>query len=97
MISVIAKISLGPGKKNQALESIKKLIQGVATEEGTAYYSVNVDRKNPDTLVFMERYRDMDALKAHGSTPHFQKFMEEAMDFAEGQPEILVMEEIASI
>ena len=97
MISVIAKIPLQPDKKDQALESVKKLVQDVATEEGTLHYSVNVNRKDPDTLVFMERYRDMDALKSHGNTPHFKKFMEEAMSFAAGQPEIVVMDEIVSI
>jgi len=97
MISVIAKMPLQPDKKDEALASVKKLMQGVSTEEGTLYYTANINRKDPDTLVFMERYRDMDALKAHGATPHFQKFMEEAMGFAAGQPEITVMEEIASI
>lgn len=97
MISVIARMPLVKGKKDEAIESVKKLMKGVSTEEGTLYYTANIDRKNPDTLVFMERYRDMDALKAHGATPHFQKFMEETMNFAEGQPEIQILSEIASI
>lgn len=97
MISVIARIPLQPGKKDEAIKAVKTLMEGVGTEEGTLYYSVNVDRKNPDTLVFMERYRDMDALKSHGGTPHFKKFTERAMTFAASQPEITVMEEIVSI
>lgn len=97
MISVIAKMPLQADKKDEAVASVKKLMEGVSREEGTLYYTANINRKDPDTLVFMERYRDMDALKAHGATPHFQKFMEEAMSFAAGQPEIVVMEEIASI
>ncbi len=97
MISVIARIPLQPGKKDEAIKAVKTLMESVRTEEGTLYYSVNVDRKNPDTLVFMERYRDMDALKSHGGTPHFKKFTEQAMTFAASQPEITVMEEIASI
>lgn len=97
MISVIARIPLVKGRKDEATESVKKLMKGVAAEEGTLYYTVNIDKKSPDTLVFMERYRDMDALKAHAATPHFQKFMEETVNFAEGPPEIQVLSEIASI
>lgn len=97
MISVIAKVPVQAAKKEEALKSVKELIAEVAKEEGTLYYTLNIDRKNPDTFVFMERYRDMDAFKAHGSTPHFGKFMEKAMTFASGAPEITILEEIASI
>lgn len=97
MISVIAKLTLQRGKKEEAMEAIEELMDGVAREEGTLYYSVNVDENYPDVLIFMERYRDMDALKAHGSSPHFQAFMEKIPDFAEGQPEINVLTELASI
>ena len=69
----------------------------VAKEEGTLYYTLNIDEKSPDTFIFIERYKDMDALSAHGSTPHFKEFMEKTMTFAAGAPEINVFNEIDSI
>ncbi|MGM0453788.1 MAG: putative quinol monooxygenase [Thermodesulfobacteriota bacterium] len=97
MISVIAKLTLQHGKKQQAMEAIQELMAGVARESGTLHYTVNMDENYPDVLIFMERYRDMEALKAHGATPHFRAFMDKVPDFAEGQPEINVLTELASI
>lgn len=97
MIAVIAKVPVQPEKKEDALAAVKTLMAGVAEEEGTLYYTLNVDEKNPDTFVFMERYQDMDALAVHGSTPHFKEFMEKAMTFASGAPEITVLNEVDSI
>jgi quinol monooxygenase YgiN len=97
MISVIAKVPVQPEKKDDALKAVKELMSFVAKEEGTLYYTLNIDKNNPDTLVFIERYKDMNALTAHGATPHFQNFMTKAMAFASGQPEITVLKEIDSI
>jgi len=97
MISVIAKVPVQPEKKEEALAAVKELMSHVAKEEGTLFYTLNIDRNHPDTLVFMERYKDMNALTVHGSTPHFQEFMKKAMAFGSGQPEIQVLKEVDSI
>ena len=97
MIAVIAKVPVQPEKKEDALEEVKKLMAEVAKEEGTLYYTLNIDQKDPNTLIFLERYMDMAALGVHGGTPHFKAFMEKAMGFAAGAPEITVLEELASI
>jgi quinol monooxygenase YgiN len=97
MIAVIAKVPVQPEKKEEALAAVKELMGHVAKEEGTLYYTLNIDRNQPDTLVFIERYKDMDALTVHGSTPHFQEFMKKTMTFASGQPDIQVFKEMASI
>ncbi|MBI9076627.1 MAG: antibiotic biosynthesis monooxygenase [Desulfatibacillum sp.] len=97
MIAVIAKIPIQEAKKEEALAAIEVLMKEVAKEEGTLAYSLNINKKDPNTLVFIERYTDKAALGAHSSTPHFKVFMEKAMTFAAGQPEITVFDEVASI
>jgi quinol monooxygenase YgiN len=97
MIAVIAKVPVQTEKKEEALAAVKILMAEVAKEEGTLYYTLNIDEKNPDTFVFVERYQDMDALGVHGATPHFKEFMEKAMTFASGAPEINVLNEIDTI
>ena len=97
MIAVIAKVPVKPESKEEAIAEVKILMEGVAKEEGTLHYTLNVDQNNPDVLVFMERYKDMDALGVHGSTPHFQEFMAKVMNFAAGPPEIITLDEIHSI
>ena len=97
MISVIAKIPMKEDKVDEAITAIKELLKGVATEDGTLSYSLNRDQKDPNTLVFIERYKDNDALKAHSSTDHFKAFSAKVPEFVAGAPEITVMEEIAAI
>ena len=97
MIAVIAKIPVKPEAKEDAIKEIKVLMEGVGKEEGTLHYTLNIAQNDPDTLVFIERYKDMDALGVHGSTPHFQEFMGKSMSFAAGPPDIVVLDEILSI
>jgi len=97
MISVIAKIPMKEDKVDEAIAAIKELIKNVANEDGTLSYSLNRDQKNPNTLVFIERYKDNDSLKAHSSTDHFKAFSAKVPGFVAGKPEITVMEELAAI
>lgn len=68
----------------------------MAGEEGTLFYTVSIDKKFPDTLVFMERYADKAALGAHSETPHFKAFMEKVLGLLESAPEVNVMKEAMS-
>lgn len=97
MIAVIAKVPIQSDKKDEAIAEVKELMSKVAQEEGTLHYTLNINQNEPDTLVFIERYKDMEALSFHGSTQHFQDFMAKAMSFAAGPPEIITLDEIHSI
>lgn len=96
MISVIAKLPIKEGKVDEAIAVIKELAKDVAKEEGTLLYTLNRDSKNPNTLVFMERYKDKDALNAHSTTPHFKVFFAKSGALLSGKPEIALMDEIVS-
>jgi len=69
---------------------------GVARGEGTLFYNLSIDKKAPDTLVFMERYADKAAFKAHSETLHFNEFMGKVLGVLEGAPEINVLAEVMS-
>jgi quinol monooxygenase YgiN len=97
MISVIAKIPVKEEKLNEAIETFKQLITEVAKEEGTLFYSLNVSKAAPNTLVIMERYKDKEALGVHSSTPHFKAFAAKGAELFAGPPEILILNELASI
>ncbi len=97
MVPVMAKLRVKEGKMDEATQMIKKLVAEVAKEEGTLIYKFCKDAKNPNTLVVMEAYTDGEALKFHSSTPHFQEFFASFSTIMDGAPEILVLEEIASI
>jgi quinol monooxygenase YgiN len=97
MIAVVAKIPVKDGMMEAAIQAFKELMVHVAKEEGTAMYTMNQAKSDPNTLVIMERYRDKDALDAHSSSPHFKSFVAKGGSFFGGKPEITVMEEIHSI
>ncbi len=97
MLAVIAKIPIKEEKFTEAVEAFKRLLSEVAKEEGTLYYTLNVSKDAPHTLVVMERYRDKEAFKVHSSTPHFNAFFAQAGALFAGKPEIILLQELASI
>jgi quinol monooxygenase YgiN len=96
MISIIAKLPIKEDKVEEAVAAIKELMVEVAKEEGTVLYTLNRDAKNPNTLIFMERYKDKAAVDFHSTTPHFKAFFAKGATLMSGRPEIIMMEEIAS-
>ena len=58
---------------------------------------MNVSKKDPYTLVILERYKDKESLGAHSSTPHFKAFSAKAGELFAGKTEITIMDELGSI
>ena len=74
MITQLAKFKLNMEKEAEAVEALKELTTAVEQHEpGVLAYICHRSVKNPDELVFFEVYKDEEALKAHGKTPHMGK------------------------
>ena len=74
MISQLAKFKLNMEKEIDGLQALKELCAAVEENEpGALAYICHRSVKNPDEIVFFEVYKDEDALKAHGKTPHIGK------------------------
>jgi len=97
MITIIAKIPIKEEKVNEAIAAVKGLMGEVAKEEGTLMYTLCRDKKDPNLLVFIERYKDQEALAAHSSSAAFKEFGAKLPPFLAGRPEITQLEEIESI
>jgi quinol monooxygenase YgiN len=73
-ITQLAKFKLNMEKEAEALQALKDLCAAVEKDEpGVLAYICHRSSKNPDELVFFEIYKDEEALKAHGKTPHMGK------------------------
>ena len=96
MIGVIAKLPIKEGKLEEVIEMVQGLMPKVAAEEGCLLYTLNVDKKEPNVLTFMERYKDKEALAFHSGTPYFQEFFGAVAPLLGGQPEIKTFKEVAS-
>jgi quinol monooxygenase YgiN len=74
MISQLAKFKLNMEKEAEAVQALKDMCAGVeAGEPGVLAYVCHRSAKNPDEVVFFEVYKNDQALKDHGKTPHMAK------------------------
>ncbi len=73
-ITQIAKFKLNMENEQKAIQALKDLCAAVQEKEpGVLIYICHRNAKHPEEIVFFEMYKDEDALKAHGKTPHFGK------------------------
>jgi quinol monooxygenase YgiN len=74
VITQIAKFKLNTEKEAEAIATLKELCAAVEKNEpGVLVYLCHRSAKKPDELVFFEVYKDEEALKAHGKSPHLAK------------------------
>ena len=74
MITQVAKFKLNMDKEDEGLHALKELCAAVEQNEpGVLAYICHRSSKNPDQLLFFEVYKDEEAMKAHGKTPHMGK------------------------
>jgi quinol monooxygenase YgiN len=83
MIHVIAFITAKPGQRDAVLEAFRANRPAVLAEDGCIEYGPAVDAdgagkiQSPvgsDTFVVIEKWRDLDALKAHAAAPHMAAY-----------------------
>ena len=89
MIHVIAIITAKAGQRENILEAARANIPAVKAEDGCIEYGPAVDAEGlgnfqtkfgPDTFVFVEKWRDAAALKAHATAPHMQAYAAKVKD-----------------
>ncbi|MEY3172948.1 MAG: putative quinol monooxygenase YgiN [Planctomycetota bacterium] len=90
MIHVIAIIELHPGTREAFLNEFRRLIPDVHAEHGCIEYGPAVDAETdlpnqttygPDTVVVVEKWADLDALKAHSVAPHMDAYRVRVKDY----------------
>jgi quinol monooxygenase YgiN len=83
MIHVVAIITAKPGQRDAILEAFRANMPAVHAEKGCIEYGPAIDAEGagaiqtkfgPDTFVVIEKWESMDALKAHGASPHMAAY-----------------------
>jgi quinol monooxygenase YgiN len=83
MIHVIAVITAKPGMRDEVLQAFRANVPNVRAEKGCIEYGAAVDSEpvlkfqaalGPDTFMVIEKYQDLDALKAHAASPHMAAY-----------------------
>lgn len=94
MLAVVATIKVKPGMESQFENVAKQLVEKVnANEPGCKLYQLHKGDA-PSTYVFLERYVDEEATKAHRASDHFRSLGKEMGAFMDGAPQILRLVEV---
>ena len=89
MIHVVAVITAKPGMRAAVLEAFRANVPAVKAEAGCIEYGAAVDLEDgpkfqakygPDTLLVIEKWESMDALKAHAAAPHMAAYAAKTKD-----------------
>jgi quinol monooxygenase YgiN len=91
MLIVLASITVKNGKREQFLEVFKANVPMVRAEEGCVEYAPTVDfetglaaQKLDDQVVtIVEKWQDIDSLRAHLKAPHMLEYREKVKDLVE--------------
>ncbi len=94
MIAVVAKIKAKKGEEGKVEKALRGVIPKVREEEGTLAY--NLHRSQNDKCLFMvyEKYSDMNAFMAHGSTPYLKEMFDVILPLLDGSLEIEMYDEL---
>ena len=85
MIHVIATIELHPGRREDFLREFHRIVPPVLAEQGCLEYGPTVDvdtglsAQTPlraDVVTIVEKWESLEALQAHGVSPHMQAWRE---------------------
>lgn len=77
MIQINGTIQLAPGtvaNNPETVEAIKAMVAASRAEDGCFTYTFAQDLSDPDVLIIYERWRDREALAAHGASAHMAEF-----------------------
>ena len=89
MIHVVAIITAKPGQREKIIEAARANLPAVRAEDGCIEYGFATDAEGlgsfqtkfgPDTFVFIEKWRDAAALKAHAAAPHMATYAGKVKD-----------------
>ncbi|WP_025351010.1 putative quinol monooxygenase [Nocardia nova] len=88
---IVATITPKPDKFDEVAEVLTRLIPDVHNEDGCELYALH---KTNDRFVFVEKWRDMAALGAHGGGPSMKALNEGLKGLVAGPPDIQILEAV---
>ncbi len=88
MIVVTAKMKVIPASKYEFMVETEPLIKHTRSEKGCISYNLYTDIDDPNQMVMLEFWKDMDSLDAHMDTAHFKRFGEAISKYLTGEIDI---------
>lgn len=88
---IVATITPKPDKFDEVAELLTRLIPEVHNEDGCELYALH---RGKDRFVFIEKWRDMAALGAHGAGPSLKVLNEGLEGLVTGSLDVQVLEAV---
>lgn len=85
-IAIVAKMPVPEENREKFMALAGELIEKSRQEEGNLYYALNVSKKDPHWLAFVESWKDKAAVKSHNATEHFQRILPQLRGLCDGEP-----------
>ena len=95
MIKIVAKMHVKEGEVENFKAMTTDLIAKSRAEDGNGgHYSLNVSLADPQTLCFIEFWKDQAAIDAHNATEHFTGTFPELAKLCDQDPVVELFEEV---
>ncbi len=94
MIKIVAKNYVKPEYVQEFKDTAKELIEKSRAEEGNIFYTLNVSKKDPNTLVFIENWKDQAAVDFHNKTDHFTNIVPKLHQMCNKEGDVELFDEI---
>jgi quinol monooxygenase YgiN len=75
----IAQFTAKPGRQNQLMESISKLMQLTHKEKGCIPYELNQHNSNPRIVTLVEKWADQKAFDQHCAMPYIIEYFRDVV------------------
>ena len=92
-IKIIAKMPVAPENAPKFKELARELVEKSRQEPGNVYYSLN-EADDPGMLVFVECWKDKDAIREHNAMEHFTRILPQLRALCSASPSKEVYSEV---
>ncbi len=88
--SSFVKLTAQPGKRDDLLAALRKMLPVVESEDGTEVYSFHLDRNDENAVWLFELYADDAALAAHSASDGMKTLLTDLAEVLGGDPPMMV-------
>ncbi len=94
MIKILAKIVVKEDRIEQFHNTAAELVEKSRAEEGNVAYTLNQNIKDPAEHMFMEVWKDEDAINEHNASEHFTGIFPKLAEMAKEEPVVELYREV---
>ncbi len=92
MIVCIAKFKVKPCMRETFLQNSRACILASRAEEGNIGYDALLDPDDQDGVVYVEQWRDMEAVSVHNKSEHYLSNQAQSTALRVGTPQVMLYE-----